>query len=103
MHWVCTPDPEAVRKRILAHIEKVRQEGIRAADFERVKKSVFGASVRLMGDVEKIAHNFVPLAFRGGDFLTYPDVIRALTLSDVTAVLENGFSEEKSVLSVVRP
>lgn len=98
-----SPDPEAVRKRIFAHIEKVRQEGIRAADFERVKKSVFGASVRLMGDVEKIAHNFVPLAFRGDDFLTYPDVIRALTLSDVTAVLENGFSEEKSVLSVVRP
>ena len=98
-----SPEPEKVRERIFAHIRKVRQEGISEADFERVKKSVFGGAVRLMADVEKIAHNFVPLAFRGGDFMTYPDVIRALTLSDVTAVLENGLWEEKSVLSVVRP
>lgn len=96
-------DPHAVRDRIFSHIQKVRKEGIDEADFERAKKSVFGASVRLMGDVEKIAHNFVPLAFRGGDFLTYPDVVRSLTLSDVMAVLENGLCEEKSVLSVVRP
>lgn len=98
-----SPDPEAVRERIFAHIRKVREEGISEADFERVKKSVFGAAVRLMGDVEKIAHNFVPLAFRGGDFMTYPDVIRNLSLSDVTALLENGLQEDKSVLSVVRP
>ncbi len=98
-----SPNPEAVRDKIFAHIEKVRKEGIQEADFERVKRSVFGSAIRIMDDVEKIAHNFVPLAFRGGDFLTYPDVIRGLTLSDVTAVLENGLSPEKSVLSVVKP
>ena len=59
--------------------------------------------IRMMDSTEKIAHNFVPMAFRGGDFLTYPDVIRALTLSDVTKILENGLSKNRCVLSVVQP
>lgn len=96
-------DPKAVREKIFAHIEKVRAEGIREEDFERVKRSVYGSAVRLMGDAEKIAHNFVPMAFRGGDFLTYPDVVKGLTLADIHAVLGNGLAAEKSVLSVIKP
>lgn len=96
-------DPKRVREKVLAHMEKVRQEGIDSADFERAKKSVYGAAVRMMDNVEQIAHAFVPMAFRGGDFLTYPDVVRGLTMEDVTGVLQNGLSPKNCVLSVVKP
>ncbi len=98
-----SPLPEKVREKVLAHIEKVRREGLREEDFARVKKSVFGSIVRLMDDTEKIAHNFVPMAFRGGDFLTYPDVVRALTREEVEKVLCDGLSADKCVLSVIKP
>ena len=98
-----TDDPAAVRERIFRHIDKMREEGILEADFERVKRSTFGKAVRLMDDAEKIAHNFVPMAFRGGDFLTYPEVIKNLKKKDVEAILENGLSADKSVLSVIKP
>ncbi len=94
--------PEIVRDRIFAYIEKVQKEGISEDAFERAKRSTFGSAVRLMDDIEKVAHSFVPVAFRGGDFLTYPDVVRALTLSDVHEIHRN-FQREKSVLSVVKP
>ncbi len=93
--------PESVRDRVFAYIEKVRKEGICEDAFERAKRSAFGAAVRLMDDIEKVAHSFVPMAFRGGDFLTYPDVVRAITLSDVNEILQ-GFQKEKCVLSVVK-
>ncbi len=96
-------NPQKVREKVLAHIEKVRKEGINEADFERAKKSLFGTAVRLMDSVEKIAHGFVPMAFRGGDFLAYPDVVRSLSLADITSVLQNGFSAQNCVLSVVKP
>jgi len=98
-----TDDPEAVRDKILQHIEKVRQEGFSDEDFLRIQRSTYGKAVRLMDDVEKIAHNFVPMAFRGGDFLTFPAVVKSLTKKDVEALLENGLSAEKSVLSVIKP
>lgn len=98
-----TDDPGAVRDKILRHIEKVRQEGFSDEDFLRVQRSTYGKAVRLMDDVEKIAHNFVPMAFRGGDFLTFPAVVKSLTKKDVEALLKNGLSAEKSVLSVIKP
>ncbi len=98
-----SPSPEKVREKILAHVEKVRKDGIREEDFMRVKRSAFGAAVRMMDDVERVAHNFVPLAFRGGDFLTYPDVIRALKKEDAERVLREGLAEKNWVLSVVKP
>lgn len=98
-----TDDPEAVRDKILQHIEKVRQEGFSDEDFLRIQRSTYGKAVRLMDDVEKIAHNFVPMAFRGGDFLTFPAVVKSLTKKDVEALLKNGLSAEKSVLSVIKP
>jgi len=96
-------NPKLVREKILAHIETVRKEGFSVSDFERIKKSIFGSVIRVMDDAEKIGHAFVPMAFRGGDFLTYPDVVRNLSLSDVTHVLEKGLSAQKCVLSVVSP
>ncbi len=96
-------NPQEVRRRILSHMDKVRQEGIHHSDFERVKRSIFGSAIRLMDNVEQIAHSFVPMAFRGGDFLTYPDVIRNLRVSDVEDILHNGLSSDKCVLSVVNP
>lgn len=98
-----TDDPHAVRERVLSHISKMKAEGFSESDFERVRRSTFGKAVRLMDDAEKIAHNFVPMAFRGGDFLTYPDVVRNLTKEDVEAILKDGLLEEKSVLSVIKP
>ncbi len=98
-----SPAPLRVREKILAHIEKVRNEGISDEAFERVKRSVFGAAVRLMDDAEKIAHHFVPMAFRGGDFLTYPRIVRELQKTDVEMLLKEGLRGEKCVLSVVKP
>ncbi|MBE7063765.1 MAG: insulinase family protein [Ruminococcaceae bacterium] len=96
-------NPQKVRERVLHYLEKVHQEGIGNADFERAKKSVYGSAVRMMDNIEQIAHAFVPMAFRGGDFLTYPDVVRSLTLNDVTDVLQNGLSAKNCVLSIVKP
>ncbi len=96
-------NPRVVRDRILDRVEKVRREGIGEAEFERARKNALGTVIRMMDSTEKIAHNFVPMAFRGGDFLSYPDVLRALTLSDVTAALGGGLAASKCVLSVVKP
>lgn len=96
-------NPEEVQKRILDHLEGMRRMGISEADFERVRRSVFGGAIRMMDDIEKVAHAFVPMAFAGGDFLTYPAVIKNLKKEDIEALLAEGLSAEKSVLSVIRP
>ena len=98
-----SPDPKRVRDKIIEYINQIRTTGIRENDFYRVKRSTFGSAVRLMDDVEKVAHGFVPMAFRGGDFLSYPDVIRNLTPKDAMQVLDLGLMEAQSVLSVVSP
>lgn len=98
-----TDNPRLVREKIINYIDKKRAEGFKTEDFLRAKNSIFGSSVRMMDDVEKIGHAFVPMAFSGGDFLTYPDVVRNLCIDDVHRVFQNSLSPQKCVLSVINP
>ncbi len=96
-------DPIRVREMVVSHIEKMRAEGIKDTDFERVKKSVIGKALRQLDSVEQTANNFVPIFFRGGDYMSFCDTVRNLTLADVENVLRNGFGADRTVLSIIRP
>ncbi len=96
-------DPRSVREAVLQEIADKRKNGIGEAEFQRIKRSIEGKALRALDDVEGTGNSFVPAYFRGGDWLTYCDTVRALRLEDVMAVLQNGLEEEKAVLSMVLP
>jgi predicted Zn-dependent peptidase len=96
-------DPDAAAEEIKKEIERVRREGIDAADFRMAQKSLYGHSVSALNDVGNIANSLAALSLSGRDFFGYIDAIADADIDGVNARLETQLMPEYSSLSVVKP
>lgn len=95
--------PDRVYQEILAEIARVRETGLNAEDFERVKRVFYATSIRSFNSTEEIANEFIADIFRGYDMLEYPDIIASVTMEDIRRRFESDFVEERCVLSKILP
>ena len=95
--------PDRVYQEILAEIARVRETGLNAEDFERVKRVFYATSIRSFNSTEEIANEFIADIFRGYDMLEYPDIISSVTMEDIRRRFESDFLEERCVLSKILP
>ncbi|MGL5439685.1 MAG: EF-P 5-aminopentanol modification-associated protein YfmH [Filifactoraceae bacterium] len=98
-----TREVEKVHKIILDELERVKKEGLNANDFERVRKSKLGSFIKLFDSIESLANQYLAFHFQGIDLFWYYDMLNGMTLEKVNKEINNHFSEEQSVLSVVKP
>lgn len=98
-----TPDVNNVVNSIKEEIEKLKNEGIKESDFERVKRKIYGEFVREYNDISTIATGFVSNYFRNTNPFDYFEEFDVLSKEYVEEILKEIFVEEKSVLSVINP
>lgn len=96
-------DPEKVREVVFEGIEKLKKDGIDAADFERLKKAFFGRFVKQFDNINAIAHGFLSNTFNNIGLFDYIEAIEEVTIESINQRLQNGFSKELTVLSVIEP
>ena len=96
-------DPREVKKIILEHIEKYKEEGLNKDEFDRVKKKKIGNFLKYFDSVNFIANSFLSYNFKGINLLDYLDEIKAVTFEEVEERLKAHLKEEYCVISIVEP
>jgi len=96
-------DPREVKRVILEHIEKYKNEGLNKDEFERTKKKKIGNFLKYFDSVNFIANNFISYNFKGINVLDYLDVLKDVTFEEVEERLKSHLKEEYCVISIVEP
>ena len=96
-------DPREVKRVILEHIEKYKNEGLNKHEFERTKKKKIGNFLKYFDSVNFIANNFISYNFKGINVLDYLDVLKDVTFEEVEERLKSHLKEEYCVISIVEP
>lgn len=96
-------DPDEVYRRVLKHLEEVKVNGLSEADVNRAKRVLIGKNLRDYNSVEKIGNNFIRCFMNGINPFEFQHTTEVIKMSELKARLEEHFTEENSVLSVIEP
>ena len=73
--------PEQVYQSFKNEVNKLKQEGIKQEDFDRIKKMIYGGYIREYNDVQDIARMFLADSFKGIDSFDYLEEIEGITVT----------------------
>ena len=96
-------EPDKVRAMLLDAVESLKRSGICAADFDRVRKKLYGRAVRQLNSVDRVASLFVDLAFLQVDFSDYMHAYLSAGLDECEERLHTHFAPEASAISIIQP
>ena len=104
--WIYTgesPDGREVQKRITARIRALQESGISKADFERIRKKLYGRSIMQFNDIDGIANAMVSAYFCKEGLFDETEILQSLTLDEVNARLRTALQTDCASLSVIKP
>ena len=96
-------DPEAVKKAILNEAQRLVREGIDEAYYQRVRRAVFGTSIKSLNSFESIAVSMVEGCFNGFDAYRFPEVFDSIGKQDLLDFIGHYICEEHAAMSVIEP
>lgn len=95
-------EPEKVYQKFKEAVQKLKTEGIQEADFNRMKKMIYGGYVKEFNDVTDIARMFLADSFNHINSFDYLEEIEGITVEYLEQILKDVLKEEKMVLSIVK-
>lgn len=98
-----TRDPDLLYDRIMAGIDRVKQEGFAGEQFERHRRDLLGRFMRRFNSLEFIANNFLAYRFRGADLFRYPALLQEIEPDEITALLDENLDPERHAVSIILP
>lgn len=104
--WIFTgesPDGREVQKRISERILQLQETGISEADFERIRKKLYGRSIMQFNDIDGIANAMVSAYFCKEGLFDETEILQSLTLDEVNARLRTALQTDCASLSVIKP
>jgi len=94
-------NPQKVKEMLITEIQKLKNEGIKEEDFNRIKKMIYAEYVKSFNSVDGISTGVLMNYFKGINSFDYIEEFSSFSLEDVQNVLEEVFVEEQMVLSVI--
>ncbi|NJD02092.1 MAG: insulinase family protein [Ruminiclostridium sp.] len=96
-------DPAAVRDRISEHMGNIRKKGLDRADYQRIKRAMFGRFMKQLNSVERISHTFISVYFKGVNIFDYLGVYDKIAIEYVNEIFSRHFNPDNLALSVIKP
>lgn len=96
-------DPEAVCQAILEQAQRLQEDGIDEALFERLKKSSLGRRLRDLDSFESICYRQCAYYFDGCDYFSFPELYEGIGADDVLSFLKEAVQEEQMAISLIYP
>ena len=96
-------NPEAVRDAILRQAAVIAREGIRDADFLRMKRSALGRRIRALDSFDSTCFRVCAYHFSGFDYFGFPAVYRDVEAAEIQEFLHQVVTEDRMSLSVISP
>lgn len=94
-------DTRKVRDTIIAEIKRLSAEGIVEKDFQRIKKSMYGALIRQLNNVEAVASMMLGAYMADVSPYDIIDTVSGMTSDTVLKYICSDLNEDKLVMSVV--
>lgn len=98
-----TVDPDRLFERLTVGIKEAQANGISEEQFEHYRRKAMGEFLKSFNSLEFIANNFLAYHFRQINFFTYLDVLQSVTLADVNSRLNQHFTQDSMVRSLILP
>jgi len=96
-------DPIKVKERLLEEITYLQQNGLDKDSYERIRRAHKGRSIKQLNSVERIAHNFVSVYFKGANMFDYMETYDKITFEYANKVFNEHFTADKLAMSVIKP
>ncbi len=96
-------DPLKVKERMLEEITSLQQKGLNRETYERIRRAHKGRNVKQLNSVERIAHNFVSVYFKGTNMFDYMEVYDKISFEYANKVFKEHFTADKLAMSVIKP
>ena len=96
-------DPDAVYAAACEEFDRLKREGIPAADFERCKKALYGKYIGIFSSSTAMATLMMESHFFGAGIYDVLDILSGLTLRELEQRLHETVDTSSSALSIVRP
>ncbi|WP_303834211.1 EF-P 5-aminopentanol modification-associated protein YfmH [Ruminococcus flavefaciens] len=93
--------PRLIREAVFAEIDRLIADGINEKDFQRVKKSAYGAMVRELNNVEAVASLMLNAYMEGVSPYDSISIMSELTCGDVIEFMRTELRRDRCVLSVI--
>ena len=94
-------DPKKILKNIQEEILNLKNNGIDETAFQRIKKMLYGRTVKEYTDVSDICRMFLNDYFKGINSFNYLENYKQISSSYTMQILEEVFKEEKTVISII--
>lgn len=96
-------NPQEVKNRIFAEIERLRKEGLDRERFENYKKAIYGMMVKSFENSENCVTMLINADFLGIEAFDEIETYAEMTFEDITNGLDEYFNFDKSAISIVEP
>ncbi len=96
-------DPHGVKEAIMKEAERLVEEGLDEALWNRIKKGSYGSEVRGLNSFETICITQAEGFFQGYEFMEFPEIYDTITMEEAQALLKKAITEDRSALSIVYP
>jgi len=79
------------------------REGIDEKDFLRMKRSALGRRIRDLDSFDSTCFRVCAYHFSGFDYFRFPDIYRAVEVSDILAFIKRVVTQDRCSLCIVYP
>jgi len=94
--------PEKVVDYLKTEIQKLKQEGIKQEDFDRIRKMIYATYIKEYNSVDEISTMFLADFFKGINSFDYLEEYSTVTLEYTQQILKEVFDLNQLALSVIR-
>lgn len=96
-------NPKTVYDKVNSYIKKLKNDGLLKADFERIKKVIWGDYIRSFNDIEGYSNAFITMSLLDINYFDYYEEYQKITFSDILNRFSKQFDEDLCVMSEIQP
>ena len=97
-----SPEPEKVYGKFKETVEKMKESSIDTAEFNRIKKRIYGEYVKEYNDTADIARMFLADFFKEINSFDYLEEITTINEQYAEQILKEVFDDKKMIISVIK-
>lgn len=96
-----TREPFTLKEKIGLEIKRVREEGLSASDFERIRKKMVGRHLSSFNSTKYIANTFVNYYMKGIELFDYLETLEKIEFKQVEDRFFEHFDLQYSTVSII--
>ncbi len=96
-------EPEKVKAAILEEAKRLAAEGIDEEYYQRIRRAMFGSSLKGLNSFDSIAVSMAEGCFNGFDAYAFPEIFDTITKQDLEKFIRDNICEERAAMSLVYP